>query len=155
MVGLGAPHWDAQARGLISNLGTTHRAAHLARAAVDAIAFQVADVVSCLDQVSVSPITSLRVDGGATRNNALMQFQADLIGRPVLPSANEELSALGAAWMGGLTLGWWASAAELENLPHDGIRFDPAIDAKEREALCTSWRVAMSRTRMKPSETLV
>lgn len=154
MVGLGAPHWDTEARGLIANLGQSHRAAHLARAAVDAIALQVADVVSCLESSSGTPISSLRVDGGATRNDSLMQLQADLIDRPVLRSANEELSALGAAWLGGLTLGWWSSTAELEQLPHRTTRFDPAMDVQERHALHDSWQMAVKRTCLRPSETL-
>lgn len=154
MVGLGAPHWDTEARGLIANLGQSHRAAHLARAAVDAIALQVADVVSCLESSSGAPISSLRVDGGASRNDSLMQLQADLIGRPVLRSANEELSALGAAWLGGSTLGWWSSTADLEKLPHRTTRFNPAMNEEERDALRNSWHMALKRTCLKPSETL-
>jgi glycerol kinase len=154
MVGLGAPHWDMEARGLIANLGQSHRAAHLARAAVDAIALQVADVVSCLESSSDTPISSLRVDGGATRNDSLMQLQADLLDRPVLRSANEELSALGAAWLGGLTLGWWSSTAELEQLPHRTNRFNPSMNKEERDALRDSWQMAVKRTCLKASEAL-
>jgi glycerol kinase len=154
MVGLGAPHWDTDARGLIANLGRSHTAAHLARAAVDAIAFQVADVVACLEQASGTRIPSLRVDGGATRNDALMRLQADLIDRPVLRSTNEELSAIGAAWLGGLTLGWWSSTADLERLPHPAARFDPAMDPQVRGELHDSWQLAIQRTCLKPGETL-
>jgi glycerol kinase len=154
MVGLGAPYWDTEARGLIANLGQSHRAAHLARAAVDAIALQVADVVSCLESSLGNPIASLRVDGGATRNDSLMQLQADLIGRPVLRSANEDLSALGTALLGGLTLGWWSSTAELEQLPHRTTRFDPSMNDEERDALRDSWQMAVKQTCLKRSETL-
>ncbi len=154
MAGLGAPHWDTEARGLIANLGRTHRAAHLARAAIDAIAFQVADVVSCLERSSGTRIASLQVDGGATRNDSLMQFQANLIDRPVFRSINEELSALGTAWLGGLTLGWWSSTAALEKLPHRATRFDPAMNKNEREALHDSWQMAVKRTCLKTSGAL-
>ncbi len=107
MVGLGAPYWDTHARGLIANLGTTHRAAHLARAALDAIAFQVADVLFAMERESGVRVLELHVDGGATRNDTLMQLQTDLIRRPLVRAEHEELSALGAARLGGVTLGWW------------------------------------------------
>lgn len=152
MVGLGAPHWDTHARGLVANLGKSHRAAHLARAAVDAIAFQVSEVVSCLEGASASPIPFLFVDGGATRNDSLMQFQANLIGRPVLRASNEELSAIGAARLGGIVLGWWPSAEALEKLPHDTTRFDPAIGPEERGALQKSWLMAIKRTCLASTE---
>ena len=97
MVGLGAPHWDADARGTIIGLGRSHTSAHLARAAMDAIAYQVADVFFAMEDAAGLTVHELQADGGATRNSTLMQFQADILGRPVLRSANEELSALGAA----------------------------------------------------------
>jgi glycerol kinase len=94
MVGLSAPHWDADARGSISGLSRHHKLAHLARAAIESIAFQVADVFSAMEAETGMHFEELRVDGGATRNDSLMQFQADVLGRPVLRSPNEELSAL-------------------------------------------------------------
>ena len=148
MAGLGAPYWDANARGTISNLGRSHTAAHLARAAIDAIAFQVADVFLAMEQAASIPVPVLRVDGGATRNSALMQFQSDILGRPVLRSSKEELSGLGAAWLGGLTLGWWNSLDEIEHLPHPSECFEPSMPATERELLYSRWQLAVSRARL-------
>ena len=144
MVGLGAPYWDANARGTISNLGRSHTAAHLARAAVDPLRFRL--------QMSSSPwrkqrpfaMPTLRVDGGATRNSDLMQFQSDILCRPVLRSSNEELSGLGAAWLGGLTLGWWNSLDEIEHIPHPSERFEPSMPAAKRELLYSKWQLAVS-----------
>ena len=96
MVGLGAPHWDAGARGAITGLGRSHSAAHLARAALEAIAYQVADVFFAMESAAGIEFAELRADGGASRNNMLIQFQADILNRPVVRSENEELSALGA-----------------------------------------------------------
>ncbi|MGB7265559.1 MAG: FGGY family carbohydrate kinase, partial [Terracidiphilus sp.] len=117
MVGLGAPHWDSAARGVIANLERSHTAAHLARAAVDAIAFQVADVLEAMEDAAQVRLPVLLADGGATRNDALMQTQADLIGRPVHRSSQEDVSAHGAAMLGGLALGWWGGLDELAALP--------------------------------------
>ena len=146
MVGLGAPYWDSVARGTITGLGKSHTAAHLARAAVDSIAYQVTDVFNAMEQATKLPFASLHADGGATRNTALMQFQADILARPVLRSANEELSALGAAWLGGLALGWWSSLAELEALPHSSESFAPALSQVERNHLYRGWQQAVRRT---------
>jgi ABC-type sugar transport system ATPase subunit len=116
MVGLGAPHWDNRARGTIAGLGRTTRAAHLAHAAIESIAFQVRDVFDAMLEELDSELPVLRADGGATRNDWLMQFQADILGRPVVRSSHEDLSALGAARLGGLTLGWWRSLADLAGI---------------------------------------
>ena len=148
MVGLGAPYWDAHARGTISNLGRSHTAAHLARAAIDAIAFQVADVFLAMEEAASISVQALRVDGGATRNAALMQFQSDILCRPVLRSSNEELSGLGAAWLGGLTLGWWNSLDEIEHLPHPSECFEPSMPATERDLRYSRWQLAVSRARL-------
>ena len=152
MAGLGAPYWDARARGLIGNLERPHRAAHLARAALDAIAYQIADVLFEMERVSGSCIPKLRVDGGATRNAGLLQFQADLIGKPVLNAAREELSALGAGWLGGLSLGWWAKAAEFEDLVQPGLRFEPRLQKAARQQLHAGWRTAVARARLTQEE---
>ena len=149
MNGLGAPHWDAEARGTITGLGMEHTAAHLARAAVDAIAFQVADVFFAMEAACGAEFRELRADGGATRNDALMQFQADVLGRPVLRSANEELSALGAARLAGLALEWWSSPAEIEALPQGTERFEPAICEEERARLVHGWKLAVRRARLR------
>jgi glycerol kinase len=149
MVGLGAPYWDTRARGVLANLERTHKAAHLARAAVDAIAFQVADVLFAMEKASGIAIPELRVDGGATRNDVLMQFQADLIQRPVLRSSNESLSALGAAWLGGLTLGWWKSLDEIEALTHIEDRFEPQVSKACAATRYAEWKLAVARARLR------
>ena len=105
MLGLGAPYWDSVARGTVTGLGRTSRAAHLARAALEAIAFQVRDVLTAMVEESGCDLPVLHVDGGATRNDGLMQFQADILGRPVVRSHDEDLSALGTAWFGGMASG--------------------------------------------------
>ena len=148
MVGLGAPYWDPDARGTIAGLGRPHTAAHLARAAVDAIAYQVADVFFAMEDAAGLAIGELHADGGATRNVALMQFQADILGRVVQRSADEELSALGAAWLAGLALGWWSSLQELEALPHPAGRFVPAMNEAERGRLYRGWTNAVRRARL-------
>jgi glycerol kinase len=147
MVGLGAPHWDSEARGAITGLIRNHTAAHLARAAIEAIAFQVADVAFAIESVSREEFTELLADGGATRNSMLMQFQADILGRPVLRSLNEELSAIGAAWLAGLALGWWSSTSEIASLVSAGERFAPAMLEATRKALHTGWAEAVARVR--------
>lgn len=149
MVGLGAPHWDAAARGVIANLERSHTAAHLARAAVDAIAFQVADVLEAMEGAAGVDLPVLLADGGATRNSLLMQMQADIIGRPVHRSAQEDLSARGAAMLAGMALGWWKSPAELAALPKDAEVFQPRMGAEQRERLRESWRLAVRRARLR------
>ncbi len=139
MSGLGAPHWRTQARGLIANLESGSRAAHLACAAMEAIAFQVRDV---LDAMDVPPNEPLCADGGATRNDALMQLQADVLGRSVLRSACKDLSALGAAWLAGLSLGWWSSVQDFASLPEATTRFDPKPFDPARYA---SWQTTVQR----------
>lgn len=147
MVGLGAPHWDANARGCISGLSRAHTSAHLARAALEAVAYQVADVFFAMEQQAGLQFTELRADGGATRNASLMQFQADILGRPVLRSANEELSAIGAAWLAGLQLGWWRSMNDLEALRPAADRFEPQMQPAERNRLYHGWQRAVSCAR--------
>jgi glycerol kinase len=148
MVGLGAPYWDPAARGIIANLERSHTAAHLARAAMDAIAHQVADVLEAMEEAACIRISALLADGGATRNEALMQTQADLLGRPVHRSVEEDLSARGAAMLAGLALGWWASFAELFALPKSSQVFWPQMSADRRESLRSSWQLAVRRARL-------
>jgi glycerol kinase len=147
MVGLGAPYWDAEARGAILGLSRNHTSAHLARAALEAIAFQIADVFLAMEATSGLQFNELRADGGATRNASLMQFQADILGQPLLRSLNEELSAIGAAWLSGLALGWWGSANELELFSSAPDCFIPALDSEKRELLYEGWREAVSQVR--------
>ncbi len=147
MVGLGAPYWDSEARGAVLGLGRQHTSAHLARAALEAIAFQIADVYFAMEAACGLRFKELRTDGGATRNASLMQFQADVLGQPVLRSLNEELSAIGAAWLSGLGLGWWKDTTELEPLASTPDRFLPAHDFGKFEALYLRWKDAVSQAR--------
>ncbi len=143
LTGLGSPHWDAEARGLICGLtrGTTR--AHLVRAALEAIAHQVADIIDVL------PVEAdvLRADGGATANGFLMQFQADLIGSPVEVAGDSEATALGAAALAGLGVGIWSTVAEVAALLRPGGRYDPVMDVSERTQRREAWRRALSRAR--------
>lgn len=148
MVGLGAPHWDVHARGAISGLSRSHTSSHLARAALDAVAYQVADVFFTIEKAIGSPIGELHADGGSTRNQSLMQFQADILGRTVLRSMNEELSALGAAWLAGLQLGWWNSLDELASLRRTEEVFSSGMSDVERACLYGGWVDAVGRTRI-------
>lgn len=148
MVGLGAPHWDSAVRGTITGLGRGHTAAHLAHAAVDAIAYQVADVFLAMEDAAGRVLPALHADGGATRNSPLMQFQADILGRPVLRSTNEELSAIGAARMAGLALGWWKDQAELSELSDNVDKFPPAMGRTERDQLYAGWKKAVRHSRI-------
>jgi glycerol kinase len=146
MVGLGAPYWDADARGAILGLGRHHSKRHVARAAVDCIAYQIADVFFAMEEASDTRFAELQSDGGATRNSRLMQFQADVLNRPVVRALNEELSAIGAAWLTGLTLGWWTTR-ELEALASERNRFEPLLDTGKRDALYRGWLDAVQRVR--------
>jgi glycerol kinase len=143
--GLGAPHWDERARGLFCGitLGTT--AAHLARAAIEAVAYQVRDVFDALEADLGAPLQVLLADGGASRNDPLMQFQADILGRPVLRSESAELSALGAAYLAGLAVGVWAGEDEIARLAQHGTRFAPRLAEAARAALYRGWREALAR----------
>lgn len=147
MLGLGAPHWEADVRGSITGLGRHHTSAHLARAALDAIAYQVADVFFAMESAVGIEFDELLVDGGATRNSMLMQFQADILGRPVIRSCNEELSAIGAAWLAGLELGWWTSLSDLGSIAHDADRFEPQMREHERKLLYDGWKDAVAGVR--------
>jgi glycerol kinase len=149
MVGLGAPHWDATARGLACNLERPHTAAHLARAALDAIAFQVADVLEAMEEAAKVKLPVLLADGGATRNDTLMQMQTDMIGRPVHRAEQEDLSARGAALLGGLALGWWRDLGELAALPKSVRVFEPRVNERERAKLRDNWRLAVRRARLR------
>jgi len=143
LTGLGSPHWDPEARGLVSGItrGTTR--AHLARAALEAIAFQVADVLdACPGEVA-----QLRVDGGASRNSFLMQFQADLLGTPVDVAADMDTTALGAAALAGLAVEIWPDAAALRAFPRTGGHYEPTMSRDEVESRKLAWQVALRRTR--------
>ncbi len=149
-VGLGAPHWDDQARGLISGLTRGSRLAQLARAAVDSIAYQVRDVFDAMQASSAGSLRVLLADGGVTRNEQLMQFQADILGVPVQRNNTAELSAMGAAYLAGLATGVWASTADIAALPRSVDRFEPTMAAALRDQLHDGWRAAVARTTLRP-----
>ena len=151
-VGLGAPYWDSEARGAIFGLtrGTTR--ADLVRATLDSIAYQVGDVLAAIEKDMGSSIAELRVDGGAAANDYLMQFQADLLGRPVRRPAMLETTALGAALLAGLAVGLWDSPDKLrERIGGRSKWFKPAMRRAEREQLLAGWRDAVARTLSKKS----
>jgi len=145
--GLGAPHWDAYARGLIIGLtrGTTR--AHFARAALEGIAYQVADVLHAMESDAKLCLKELRVDGGACANNLLMQFQADLLGVPVVRPRVTETTALGAAYLAGLAVGFWKDQREIAAQWQEDRRFVPAMTRKVREKLAAGWAQALARSK--------
>jgi glycerol kinase len=144
-VGLGAPHWNDQARGLICGLvgGSTQQ--QLARATLEAIAYQIRDLFEALAADLGTPAAALLADGGASRNDLLMQIQADLLGYPVIRSAATELSALGAAWLAGLTIGFWPSEDAIRTLIPAGSRFEPTMPADLRASHYHGWQQAIAR----------
>ncbi len=145
--GLGAPPWDQHARGAILGLtrGTTQ--AHIARAALAGIAFQIADVLTAMQSDSGVHLQELRVDGGAARNNLLMQMQADLLGIPVTRSSNSEATALGAAYMAGLAVGYWPDQETIVRQWEADRQFTPAISEEQRAGQCAAWARALERAR--------
>ncbi|MBH8574343.1 glycerol kinase GlpK [Nostocaceae cyanobacterium CENA369] len=146
-VGLGAPYWDSYARGTIVGLTRGSTSAHIARAALESIAYQTADVIDAMHQDSGLELSELRVDGGASRNDLLMQFQADILGVPVVRPKITETTALGAAYLAGLAVGYWDSQEEIVELWQVEKQFEPTISADHRSRLRDSWRRAISQTR--------
>jgi glycerol kinase len=145
--GLGSPHWDAYARGTIVGLSRGTTRAHIARAALEAIAFQSAEVLLAMQKDAGQPLIELRVDGGATANDLLMQFQADLLGVPVVRPEVTETTALGAAYLAGLGVGFWRSSAEVTANWRAERRFDPAMSRDEAASRLARWSQAVSRSR--------
>ena len=147
LAGLGAPHWDAAARGLIIGLtrGTTR--AHIARAALEGIAYQVADVLHAMENDAGIKLKELRVDGGACANNLLMQFQADLLGVPVVRPRVAETTALGAAYLAGLAVGFWKDQKEIAAHWEADRRFIPATKPVGRKQLLADWTRALARAK--------
>lgn len=146
-VGLGAPYWDMYARGTMTGItrGTTR--AHLARAALESIAYQTRDVLGVMSHDSGITLKALRVDGGASANNFLMQFQSDLLGIPVERPTVMETTAMGAALLAGLGVGWWGSTDDLAGSWQIGARFDSKMPVSDREALYSGWMKAVQRSR--------
>jgi glycerol kinase len=156
-VGLGAPHWDSYARGSIFGLTRGSTAGHLARAALESIAYQVADLLDAMQRDAGHSVEELRVDGGASANNSLMQFQADVLGAPVIRPTVTETTALGAAYLAGLGCGLWRSFQDLgkdigKNADADAARekvrrFDPRMPASQAAGLRKKWHEAISRSK--------
>jgi glycerol kinase len=145
--GLGAPYWDSEARGMLTGMTRGTNRSHIARAALEAIAFQVADVLDAMQQDAAAPLTELRVDGGASGNDMLMQFQADLLGVPVLRPVVRETTALGAALMAGLGVGVFHSTDELAGLWQLERRFEPSMSKVIRDDHLARWHKAVARAR--------
>ena len=142
-VGLGAPYWDMNARGMIIGLTRGTTKAHIVRATLDSLAYQTRDVLGAMEADSGNRLAALKVDGGAVANNLLMQFQADLLGVPVDRPQITETTALGAAYLAGLATGVWASKEELKKSWQLDTRFTPALDKKDADKLYKGWRKAV------------
>jgi len=145
--GLGAPYWDMNARGALLGLTRGSGRAHLARAALEAIAYQTREIVEVMNLDSGIKLQDLRVDGGASMNNFLMQFQADMLGVTVDRPKIVETTAAGSAYLAGLTTGVWSSPSELDQIRRTDQRFEPRMGEKQREELFGGWRRAVNRAR--------
>ena len=145
--GLGAPHWDPHARGTIVGLTRGSGAAHIARAAIESIAFQSAELLHAMQRDAALLLSELRVDGGASANNALMQFQADLLGVSVVRPKIIETTALGAAYLAGLAVGVWKDPAAVAGQWKTARRFEPKMSRDEAHARMTGWSRALERSR--------
>jgi glycerol kinase len=147
-VGLGAPHWDASARGTITGmtLGTTP--AHIVRAALESIAYQTRELIDAMQADTGSRLQELRVDGGASANNFLMQFQADILGTPIVRPFDVETTALGAAYLAGLAVGIWSSTEQLESLWVRERTFEPKMSESQRADLFGCWKNAVRQARL-------
>ena len=143
--GLGAPYWDPYARGIICGLTRGVNKNHIVRATLESIAYQVCDVVSAMSADANLPLSGLRVDGGASANDFLMQVQADVLGAPVVRPNNVESTALGAAYFAGLAVGFWESREKLRS--SSAVVFRPAIEYAERQQRLEGWRAAVRRAR--------
>jgi glycerol kinase len=144
---LGAPHWDPYARGTILGLTRGSTAAHLARATLESIAYQTADVLEAMQADSAIGLKELRVDGGATRSDLLMQFQADILGVPLVRPVSRESTALGAAYLAGLGVGYWRDGAQIDALWKSETVFEPRLPEAERTRLKARWRLAVARAK--------
>lgn len=142
-VGLGAPHWNASARGSISGLTRATTSAHLVRATLEAIAYQTRELVEAMEADAGAPLAEMRADGGAAANDFLMQFQADVLGKPVVRPANIETTALGAAFLAGLATKVWSGTEEIESFWKAEWRFEPQMKEKRREELFAGWKQAV------------
>ncbi|MEN8191293.1 MAG: glycerol kinase GlpK [Bacteroidota bacterium] len=144
--GLGAPHWDQFARGSISGLTRGTTSGHIARAALEAIAFQTVDVLKAMESDSGIKVTELRVDGGATANNLLMQFQSDLLGIPIVRPKISETTALGVAYLAGLAVGYWDGYNDISDQWEIDKKFEPQMSSTQTEGLLNNWNKAVGRS---------
>ncbi|MEX0635161.1 MAG: FGGY-family carbohydrate kinase, partial [Ferruginibacter sp.] len=144
--GLGAPHWIPDARGTIIGISRGSSAAHIARAALDSIAYQTMDVLKAMEADAGIAIKELRVDGGATANNLLMQFQSDILNTKVLKPVVTETTALGAAYLAGLAVGFWESIEAIQAQWKIDQTFEPSIDQPTRDQLIKGWDIAVKVT---------
>ena len=147
-VGLGAPYWDSSARGILSGITAGTDAARLVRAALESIAYQTRDLVEAMEADSGQKLEQLRVDGGATANNFLMQFQADILGCPILRPADIETTALGAAYLAGLATGFYKSVGDVEKFWRVDRVFEPKMSQARRDELVAGWKKAVERCRL-------
>ena len=145
--GLGAPHWDPFARGIIVGITRGTTAGHIARAAVEAIAYQSLDVLTAMEADSGVPVAEIRVDGGAAANDVLMQFQSDILGVPLLRPEILETTALGAAYLAGLGVGLWSDVDELRKHWQADREFRPAMATADVDELLIGWRRALERSK--------
>ncbi len=152
LTGLGAPYWDADARGLITGLTRGSSAAHLARATLEGIAFQIADLVSAMAEDAGHPLTRLRVDGGACQNELLMQFQSDLLDAAIDRPTNIETTALGAAYLAGLATGVFPEASAIARVHQLDKTWQPRMEKSARQAHLARWKDAVSRARSRQGE---
>jgi glycerol kinase len=146
-VGLGAPHWDSYARGAIFGITRGSNRGHIARAALESIAYQVADLMDAIETDTNAALEELRVDGGASANDSLMQFQADILGVPVVRPSMTETTALGAAFLAGLGAGFWNEVQAIMDLPREERRFEPRLPRSQANAMRQRWNEAISRAK--------
>jgi glycerol kinase len=145
--GLGAPHWDMYARGTIVGITRGTTAAHITRATLESIALQTLDVVELMERETGARMPELRVDGGAVANDLLMQMQADVLQRPVVRCAIAETTALGAAYLAGLAVGFWRDIDEIRSIWRADRTFEPQMKVSERDRLVEGWRRAVERAK--------
>ena len=146
--GLGAPWWDAEARGAIYGLTRGAGRAHVVRASLEALAYQACDLLRAMEEDAGISLRQLNVDGGASANDFLMQFQSDLLDLPVRRPENAEATALGAAYLAGLSTGFWSGLDEIRSLRRSEREFDPSGDDEWRQRLLGGWHDAVGRTRV-------
>ncbi|MDR1914761.1 MAG: glycerol kinase, partial [Clostridiales bacterium] len=145
--GLGAPRWDAYARGVLCGLDLSATSRHIVRAVMEAIAYQTKDVFDAMEADTGLPITKLRVDGGVTKSNFVMQFQSDILNISVERPVNTELTALGASYLAGLAVGYYKDLNEIAALVKNDVSFLPAMASDKREKLYSNWLKAVERAR--------